>query len=35
VIPATGGAPLLGIPLGGNLYLPATGGPPIVGIPTN
>jgi hypothetical protein len=34
VIPATGGAPTVGIPLGGSLYLPVTGGPPIVGIPT-
>ena len=34
VIPATGGAPLLAIPVGGNQYLPVTGGPPITGIPT-
>jgi hypothetical protein len=33
VIPATGGAPVMGIPVGGNLYVPVTGGAPIVGIP--
>jgi hypothetical protein len=33
VIPATGGAPTMAIPLGGTLYLPVTGGPPVVGIP--
>jgi len=33
IIPATGGAPILGTPVGGNLYLPVTGGPPIVGMP--
>jgi hypothetical protein len=33
VIPATGGAPVIGIPVGGNFYLPVTGGAPITGIP--
>lgn len=33
VIPATGGAPVLGIPVGGGLYIPVTGGAPIPGIP--
>lgn len=33
VLPATGGVPVVGIPLGGNMFLPATGGPPVVGIP--
>jgi hypothetical protein len=33
VIPTTGGAPITGIPVGGNLYLPVTGGPPVFGIP--
>jgi hypothetical protein len=33
VIPVTGGAPVLAIPLGGNLYVPVTGGAPTPGIP--
>jgi hypothetical protein len=33
VIPATGGAPILGIPVGGGLYIPVTGGAPIPGTP--
>ena len=33
VLPASGGSPVIGIPLGGNIYLPVTGGPPVVGIP--
>jgi len=33
VMPVTGGAPVMGIPLGGDMYLPVTGGPPVVGIP--
>lgn len=33
VIPATGGAPVIAIPLGGSIYLPVTGGAPIDGIP--
>ena len=33
IIPATGGAPVIGIPLGGNIYLPVTGGAPVIGIP--
>jgi hypothetical protein len=33
VIPATGGAPVIGIPVGGDLYIPVTGGVPITGIP--
>ena len=35
VIPATGGPPVVGIPVGGNIYVPASGGPPITGIPTH
>jgi hypothetical protein len=31
--PVTGGAPVVGIPLGGTLFQPVTGGPPVVGIP--
>ncbi len=34
IIPVTGGAPVIGIPLGGNLFLPVTGGAPVIGIPT-
>ncbi len=34
VVPVTGGAPVIGIPVGGNLYVPVTGGPPVVGLPT-
>jgi hypothetical protein len=33
VIPVTGGAPVLAIPLGGGIYLPVTGGAPTPGIP--
>ena len=33
VLPASGGAPLMAIPLGANVYLPVTGGPPVTGIP--
>lgn len=33
VLPATGGAPVMAIQLGGGLYLPLTGGAPVVGIP--
>ena len=33
IVPATGGAPVMAIPIGGNLYLPVTGGAPIPGIP--
>jgi hypothetical protein len=32
VTPATGGAPVLAMPIGGTLYMPVTGGPPIVGV---
>jgi hypothetical protein len=32
--PVRGGAPTMGIPLGGNLFQPVTGGPPVIGIPT-
>lgn len=35
IIPATGGAPEIGIPLGGDLYLPVTGGPPVIGLSTS
>jgi hypothetical protein len=31
--PVTGGAPITGIPLGGNLFQPLTGGPPVIGVP--
>jgi hypothetical protein len=34
IIPTTGGAPVLGIPLGGNIFQPVTGGAPVIGIPT-
>lgn len=33
VLPATGGSPVLAIPLGGASYLPVTGGQPITGTP--
>ena len=33
VIPATGGPPVMGISVGGDLYLPVTGGAPIPGMP--
>jgi hypothetical protein len=33
VVPATGGPPVMAIPLGGGLYLPVTGGPPVPGTP--
>jgi len=35
VVPATGGARIIGIPVGGNLFIPATGGPPVIGISTD
>jgi hypothetical protein len=35
IIPVTGGPPVLGIPVGGNLFVPVTGGPPVPGIPTS
>jgi hypothetical protein len=35
ILPATGGAPVIGIPLGGDFYLPVTGGVPVIGIPTS
>jgi len=35
VIPMTGGAPVLAIPIGGDLYLPVTGGAPVPGIPVS
>ena len=35
VIPATGGPPVIGIPVGGDLYIPVTGGPPIPGMPVS
>jgi hypothetical protein len=35
VLPVTGGAPVIGIPLGGNIFQPVTGGPPVIGIPTS
>lgn len=34
ILPATGGVPVIGIPLGGDIFLPVTGGPPVIGIPT-
>jgi hypothetical protein len=33
IIPATGGPPVIGIPVGGGLFLPVTGGTPVIGIP--
>lgn len=33
VIPVTGGPPVIGIPIGADLYIPVTGGPPIPGMP--
>ena len=33
IMPVTGGAPVIGIPLGGDMYLPVTGGTPVVGMP--
>jgi hypothetical protein len=35
VLPVTGGAPVIGIPLGGDIFLPVTGGAPVIGIPTS
>lgn len=35
VVPMTGGPPVMGIPVGGDLYIPVTGGPPIPAIPTS
>lgn len=34
IIPVTGGPPVIGIPVGGGLFVPVTGGPPVMGIPT-
>ncbi len=34
IIPVTGGPPVSGIPVGGDLFGPVTGGPPVLGIPT-
>ena len=34
IMPVTGGAPVIGIPLGGDMYLPVTGGAPVMGMPT-
>jgi hypothetical protein len=33
IIPVTGGVPVMGIPLGGNIYQPVTGGLPVMGTP--
>ncbi len=33
IISVSGGAPVIGIPLGGGIFLPVTGGMPLVGIP--
>jgi len=33
IMPVTGGTPVIGIPLGGNIFQPVTGGPPVIGIP--
>jgi hypothetical protein len=33
ILPASGGPPVLGIPLGANTFLPVTGEPPVFGIP--
>jgi hypothetical protein len=35
IIPMTGGSPVIGIPLGGNIFEPVTGGAPVIGIPTS
>ena len=35
IIPATGGPPVIGIPIGGDLYIPVTGGTPVVGTPVS
>ena len=35
VIPVTGGPPVIGIPVGTDLYIPVTGGPPIPGMPVS
>jgi hypothetical protein len=35
VLPAFGGPPVLGIPVGGAVYLPVSGGRPITGIPVS
>lgn len=34
LVAIAGGPPVVGIPVGGDLYQPVTGGPPVVGIPT-
>jgi len=33
LMPVTGGAPIMGISLGGNIYQPITGGDPVTGTP--
>jgi hypothetical protein len=33
IVPVTGGAPVFGIPLGGNMFQPVTGGTPVIGMP--
>jgi hypothetical protein len=33
ILPASGGPPVLALPLGGGVYLPLTADPPVVGIP--
>jgi hypothetical protein len=33
IMPVTGGAPVFGIPFGGNMYIPVTGGAPVMGMP--
>jgi hypothetical protein len=33
IFPVTGGVPVMGIPLGGNVYQPVTGGLPVIGTP--
>jgi hypothetical protein len=35
VIPVTGGPPVIGIPVGSDLYIPVTGGAPIPGMPVS
>jgi hypothetical protein len=35
VIPVTGSPPVIGIPVGSDLYIPVTGGPPIPGMPVS
>lgn len=33
IMPVTGGAPVIGVPLAGDIYQPVTGGPPVIATP--